>query len=198
VWKVPLREQIEPDVTETAPRAGYLVTAGFADAVARRLDSHRIRYRRLRRPVAVDAHVFRVTEAKVEPPFEGRTRVELTGSWSAERREVAAGALFVPIAQPRARVLVHLLEPAAPDSLAAWGFFNATLEQKEYMESYVAEEVARQMLADPAVRAAFDKQLEDPAFAASPERRLDFFYRRHPSWDERKDLLPVYRLDAPP
>src|SRR5687768_1881360 len=66
------------------------------------------------------------------------------------------------------------------------------------MEPYVAEEVARTMLLDPAVRAAFARALEDPAFAASPARRLEFFYRRHPSWDERKDLLPVLRLDAPP
>jgi hypothetical protein len=198
VWKVPLRDQIVPAVTEIAPRAGYLVTAGFADVVARRLDAHAIRYRRIGRALTASARVFRVTRAEYEPPFEGRTQAKLTGSWSAERRQVAPGALYIPIAQPRARVLMQLLEPAAPDSLAAWGFFNPTLEQKEYMEAYVAEEVAREMLADPAVRAAFEKELEDPAFAASPERRLEFFYRRHPSWDERRDLLPVYRLDAPP
>ena len=34
-------------------------------------------------------------------------------------------------------------------------------------------------------------------FAADPQARLDFFYRRHPSWDERRDLYPVYRADVP-
>jgi hypothetical protein len=34
-------------------------------------------------------------------------------------------------------------EPRAPDSFAAWGFFNAHFDQKEYMENYVAEEVMR-------------------------------------------------------
>jgi hypothetical protein len=33
-----------------------------------------------------------------------------------------------------------LLEPQAPDALAAWGRFNNAFEQKEYMEEYVAEE----------------------------------------------------------
>ena len=53
----------------------------------------------------------------------------------------------------------------------------------------------REMLAkDPALRAAFEKRVaEDPAFAKSPSARLDFFYRRHPAWDERHNLYPVYR-----
>ncbi len=37
---------------------------------------------------------------------------------------------------------------------------------------------------------------EDPEFARNPAARLDFFYRRHPSWDERYNLYPVYRVDA--
>ena len=60
---------------------------------------------------------------------------------------------------------------------------------------YVAEAVARDMLAgDPALRAEFEARLrEDPAFATDPGARLDFFRRRHPSWDERYNLYPVYR-----
>src|SRR5262249_28766966 len=98
------------------------------------------------------------------------------------------------------RLAMHLLEPEAPDSLAAWGFFNACLERKEYMEDYVAEEVARDMLArDPALREEFAKRLRDDAeFAKDPAARLDFFYRRHPSFDERWNLFPVYRVDSAP
>ena len=40
-----------------------------------------------------------------------------------------------------------LLEPQAPDSLAAWGFFNSCFEQKEHIEPYVAEQIAHAMLA---------------------------------------------------
>ena len=42
--------------------------------------------------------------------------------------------------------------------------------------------------------AEFERRLrEDAAFAGSPGARLEFFYRRHPSWDERYGLYPVYR-----
>ncbi len=88
-----------------------------------------------------------------------------------------------------------LLEPRDPDSLASWGFFNTAFERKEYMEAYVAEEVALEMLKkDAELKKAFERRLaEDPEFAKNPAARLDFFYQRHSSWDERYNLYPVYR-----
>jgi len=131
---------------------------------------------------------------------EGHQRMTLAGKWRGETHNLAAGALFVPLAQPRARLVMALLEPQAPDALAAWGDFNNAFEQKEYMEDYVAEEVAREMLsADPKLRAAFAQRLKDvPGLAAGPAARLDFFYRRHTTWDERYNLYPVLRVDVAP
>jgi len=90
-----------------------------------------------------------------------------------------------------------LLEPTAADSLAAWGFFNSCFELKESFEPYVAEQIAREMLArDPAIAAEFKAKLaSDAAFAASPSARLEFFNRRHESWDERYNLYPILRTD---
>jgi hypothetical protein len=121
------------------------------------------------------------------------------GTYHAEARDLPAGSLFVPIAQPRARLLMHLFEPLAPDSLVAWGFFNVAFQQQEYMEAYVAEEEARKMLAaSPALKAEFEARLADPAFAASLAERLRFFYRRHPAWDERVNLVPIVRVGTSP
>jgi hypothetical protein len=123
----------------------------------------------------------------------------VTGAWKNQRADLAAGSLFVPIAQPKARLLMALLEPQAPDSYLAWGFFNNRFERKEYMEDYVAEEVAREMLKDPAVKAEFEARLaSDKAFAASPEQRLDFFARKHSSWDTHYQVYPVLRTDTAP
>jgi hypothetical protein len=149
-----------------------------------------------RKGVAVE--VFKASEATFEAvSYEGRQRVSVKGTWSRETRDVPQGSLFVPVAQPGAPLLLHLLEPQAPDSLVAWGFLNPVFEQKEYMESYVAEEIGEAMLKkDPAVLAEFEKALTDPAFAADPKRRLDFFYRRSPYWDTAKDVVPIFRVDA--
>ena len=95
-------------------------------------------------------------------------------------------------------LLAYLLEPESPDSFLSWGFFNGIFEQKETADSFVAEEMAREMLKkDPKLKAEFDKKLaEDQEFARSPAERLRFFYRRSPYWDERFGLYPVYRVSA--
>ncbi len=195
VWNVPLYEEVEPAVTVTAPTGGYVVDGGYSPMVAKLLAHHGIAFRPVSSSTPAEVEVFRATKVTYAPgPFEGRTRATVTGAWSAETRTFDRGAIFIPIAQPAARLVLHLFEPTLPDSLAQWGHFNAAFEHKEYMEAYVAEEVARRMLEDPSVRAAFDAALAaDPEMAKSPEKRLEFFYRRHASWDERVDLLPVYR-----
>ena len=92
-----------------------------------------------------------------------------------------------------------LLEPQAPDALVAWGEFNNYFERKEYMEDYVAEEVARDMLKDPKVKAEFERRLkDDAAFAGDPQARLEFFARRHSSWDTQYRRYPVMRTDTAP
>jgi murein tripeptide amidase MpaA len=195
IWRIPLRDEVVPKVRARVPREGYYIDGGFAPEVAAVLDHHGIRYTRAPDDARLELDVFRAARVKLLPPFEGRTRTELEGTWTRETRTLDRGAIFVPIHQPLARLIVHLLDPAAPDSLAAWGVFATAFERKEYMEAYVAEQVARDMLAqDPELGAVFAAALAaDPELAASPARRLDWFYRRHPSWDERLDLLPVYR-----
>ena len=74
-------------------------------------------------------------------PFEGCQRATFVGQGRDESQPIAAGSLLVPVEQRLARLILALLEPQAPDSLAAWGLFNACFEQKEQMERYVAEQI---------------------------------------------------------
>ena len=202
VWHVPLRDTVEPTLTVTAPRGGYLVPAAWAARVRVRLDLHGVRYQVVQRETAAQpAQQFHASEVKsASSSFESRVTLALQGTWETASLATKTGDLFVPIAQPRARIVMALLEPMAPDSLARWGEFNAAFERKEYMEPYVAEQVAQEMLAkDPALAAEFAKKLDsDAAFAASPDARLDFFYWRHAAADKRYRVYPVARLDAAP
>jgi murein tripeptide amidase MpaA len=197
IWKLPLKYEVKPALTVTAPTLGYFVPAAHAAWMSDRLAVHGIEFERLASPRPAQAvQTFRTDKVSTEAAsFEGRSRTAVEGSWRDEPRDIGAGALFVPIAQPKARLVMSLLEPQAPDSFVSWGFFGTSFEKKEYLENYVAEGVARQMLEkDPALRKEFERRLhEDAAFAGSPEARLEFFHRRHPSWDERYGLYPVYR-----
>lgn len=200
VWEVPYFVELEPAVTATVPREGYLVPPAVAGWLGDKLALHGFSFRRIDRDVrGAEVEVFRAEAAKFDPaPYEGRMRVSVQGAWKPERRDIPAGSLFVPSAQKGSTLLVHLLDPAGPDSFLQWGFFNAFFEQKEYMEDYVAEQVARKMLEDPSLKSEFERRLkEDPAFAKDAAARLRFFYARHPSFDERLNLYPILRLQAP-
>jgi hypothetical protein len=200
VWHVPLRDTIVAKTEAQAPRGGYIVTAANAEWLGQKLALHGVRFEKLAHETGSAAvETFRATKVTFSTEaFEGHTMLTFEGAWAPEKRAISAGSLFVPIAQPNARLVVALLEPRGVDSLAAWGFFDSAFEQKEWMEPYVAEQVASEMLArDPKVAAAFKKRLaEDPKFAADPDARLDYFYRLSPSWDERLNLYPVYRVEA--
>lgn len=197
IWKLPLRDEIVPGLAVAAPKGGYLVPAAYADAVAAKLRTHGIEYDLLDRAFPEQhVEVFRdETPSFAAASSESHQRLTVDGEWKTETHDIGAGALFIPIAQPRARLAMTLLEPLAPDSLLAWGFFNNAFEQKEYMEDYVAEDVAREMLArDPSLHERFERRVkEDPKFAADPQARLEFFYRLHTAWDERFGLYPVVR-----
>ena len=197
IWNVPLKDEIAPKIVTRIPRAGYIVDGSFAALLAPVLEQHGIRYEHVRGTPRVAVETFRATKVTFQPPFEGRTRVELEGAWAAETRTLERGAIFVPTHQRLVRILVHLMDPAGPDSFAQWGFLTPAFEKKEYIETYVIEEQARKLLEhDDKLRSEFDAAMaKDPELRQSPERIREWFYRRHPAWDERYNLLPIYRSD---
>jgi hypothetical protein len=200
IWHVNLREEVVPDAIITAPLSGYIVPAAQATAVAEKLRQHGITFHVMQKAMELaSVETFRATSVSMSPQsIEGHQTSKLAGKWQTEQRAIARGALFIPIAQVKARLVTAMFEPLAPDALVNWGWFNNSFEQKEYMEAYVAEEVAREQLAaDPVLKSVFEKKLAaEPDFAKNPGARLAFFAQRHSSWDERYRLYPVMRTAA--
>jgi hypothetical protein len=185
-------DRFETTVEVERPRA-YLVPPQWTEVIDV-LRAHGLRLLRLAEPLSPGVGGYRLSEPKwQEAPFEGRHMVSFKSEWAdGVTREFPEGTVVVPLDQPDSALAVNLLDPQAPDALAAWGFFDAIFEQKEYFESYVMERMAQEMLdRDPALRSEFEAALADPKFAASPRLRLEFFYRRSPYWDNRIGLYPV-------
>jgi hypothetical protein len=194
-------DHLEPALTVTQP-AGYLVPQEWTK-VADLLAVHGVRYRRFARAWSDTVEQARVVEwhAPAEP-HEGHFALDIRKVEPVRRlRAFRPGDVWVPLDQRSALVAVHLLEAQAPDALLRWNFFDTVLEKKEYGEAYIVEPMARKMMqADPALAKEFrDKVASDPAFAANPHERLDFFFRHSPWADPEQDLVPVARaLRAPP
>ena len=198
-FEVPRFQRMKVTASARVPEA-YVVPAEWTEMIAR-LEAQGIAYHRLAAPRTLTVASYRLQQAVFgRRPREGRQPVETVSIEDIEEtRTFAAGSVVVPTSQRTARLIVHLLEPASPDSLLRWGFFNTVFEQKEYGESYVLEPLAREMLGkDPGLKAAFErKKAEDAAFAASPEAQLNWFYQRSPWGDPTLNDYPVGKLFDP-
>jgi murein tripeptide amidase MpaA len=178
------------------PPSAYLIPRQWTEVIER-LALHGLGLERLTEGADLEVESYRFSDAHwQQTPFEGRHPVTYKVSTVRERRSFPPGTVLLRMNQRAARVALNALEPQAPDAFAAWGFFDAVFEQKEYAEDYVMETVAREMLAkDPKLKEEFESKLRsDTAFAANPSARLHFFYERSPYWDTQMNLYPVARL----
>jgi hypothetical protein len=174
----------------------YIVPPQWKEAIAV-LEAHGLALQPTREAMTLDVESYRFSKVEWPAgPFEGRFMPKFQAELIKERRTFPTGSIIVPLDNHLAKLAVNLLEPEAPDSLLAWGFFNAIFEQKEYGEAYVLENLAREMLSsNSALREEFVRKLEsDAGFASSPDRRLQFFYERSPYWDPYMNVYPVGRI----
>ncbi len=191
---VPYIVQSEASVTVSRPKA-YWIPAPYRDVIER-MRRQGIRVDTQDAPRTLSVTEYRMTGAGIDPePSEGRARAHGTPVAETHTETFPAGSARIPTDQPLGDLAVLLLEPGSQDSFYRWGFFLGMLERTEYVEGYVMEPMASQMLADDPrlARAFMDSLRTGPAFAGDPRARLRFFYDRTPYADSRYDLYPVAR-----
>ena len=201
--EAPFYQDARPLVAVSPPLA-YVVPPQWREVIGV-LAAHGLSMRRLGEATTLEVESYRLREAKFNPSsrgdfstFEGRVLVNFKSEPLSEKRTYPAGSVVVLLTPETARAALHQLEPDAPDSLARWGFFNSIFEQKEYVEDYILEELAREMLSkDENLRREFERRVaSDPAFRGSSSARLRFFYERSPYWDVQMGLYPVGRINS--
>ena len=202
---IPLYNDFQPAFSVAPPRA-YIVPAQWTRVIDL-LRAHGIQMQPTTAAWESEVEIYRCTPHFHNILFEGRHPMSIGDFEDAghyqpickpakEKLWFAPGSMVVPLDQRTAKIVVHLLEPDAPDSMVQWGFFDAIFEQKEFGEPYVLEKLAREMLAkDPGLQAEFEKKLaDDKAFAGDSDARLNFFFDHSPYRDSRIGLYPVGRL----
>lgn len=111
--------------------AAYYVPAEL-DGVANLLTLHGVRVVPLETDRRVTAQRFRVDSTRVAArEFQGHREREVFGEWVSTEVDLPSGTLEVPMDQPLARLVFHLLEPRAPDGVVNWNMLDAVLEEAE-------------------------------------------------------------------
>lgn len=195
IWQLTIFPNSKADKYVSLPEA-YLVPPQCI-SIIEGLKLHGIKMTPLQKEMTLEVKSSRFRNVNWQKrPYEGHHKLTYELADSIEQRTFPAGTMMVEMNQRTARVIAHLLEPASPDSYAAWGFFDGFLEQKEYSESYVMETMAREMIRkNPALKTEFEKKKStDKAFASNPDEMLNWFYSKSPYWDRNFNLYPIGRI----
>jgi len=184
---------------------GYLIPVAWKN-LADVLALHGVEMSRLNKPVTEEFETYRFTNPKfAATSFEGRVMLDFDARLVKERITIPAGSFWVPAGQRRARLISSMLEPAAPDSLAKWGFLNPVFEgggggggrgARGGLGEYLSEPIARRMMADsPELRRQFDQKLaSDPQFAADAQARLRWWFEQSKYEPGDNGRYPVVRV----
>ena len=148
--------------------------------MADELALHGVEMERTAKPVDQEFETYRFSNIKFAlSSSEGHVMINFDSKLVKEKIAIPAGAYWVPMKQRRARLILAMLDPDAPDSLAKWGFLNAVFEGRgDGVGEYLSEPIARRMMADsPDLRKQFEARLaSDPQFAADSRARLQWWF----------------------
>jgi len=195
VWHLTYFPHCEADKAVSLPEA-YLIPPQCS-AVIEKLKLHGVKMTPLTHNITLEVKSLRFSNVKwMERSYEGHHKLNYNLADTTFTRTYAAGSMLVDMNQRTARVIAHILEPASPDSYASWGYFDAYLEQKEYVESYVMETMARKMIQEnPALLKEFEqKKAGDHAFASDPDQMLNWFFSKSPYFDKQYNLYPIGKI----
>jgi hypothetical protein len=174
-----IHDQIDTTAEVQMP-LGYLIPSAWKE-LADELALHGVEMERTPKAMEQEFETYRFSGVKFgTAPFEGRIMVDFEAKLVKEKIEIPAGSYWVPLKQRRARLIMAMLEPQAPDSLARWGFCNAVFEGREGVGEYLSEPIARRMMADsPELRKQFEERVAaDAAFAGDRRARIEWWMER--------------------
>ncbi len=192
---IPWFRYYQSSLTVEKPEA-YIIPEAYG-RVIKRLKVNGVKMQRLEEDRKVEVEMYRIKDFETRNAYEGHylhSKVEVekeVHNWLFQK-----GDYIIKTDQAANRYIVETLEPQAPDSWFAWNFFDGILQQKEYFSSYVFEDVAAEYLEqNPDIKKALEKKKqEDPEFAKSGRKQLDFVYKRSPWHEPTYRLYPVGRI----
>lgn len=118
--------------TISMPR-GWLIPRAEASAAAlaatlERLRLHGVRIDTVAAPSDLGVERFTIAGyTRADRTFQNRNEAKLTGSYAKATLAADAGALFIPAAQPLARLAFYLLEPESDDGFVTWNVLETGL-----------------------------------------------------------------------
>lgn len=175
----------------------YIIPQGWWK-VTDRLQANNVTMWQLKKDSSLEVEWYRIEDFKsYTKPYEGHhPNMNIKISVHHQTMHFRKGDWYIPMNQAANRFLIETLEPRAQDSYFVWNFFDPVLSQKEGYSDYDFEDIAAEYLKKhPELQEKMNKKkTEDPSFAKSAGRQLNFVFENSP-WIEPAYLqYPVFRV----
>lgn len=167
-----------PTIIVEKPLA-YIVPQGWWNVIER-LKLNGVEMKRLKSDTLLEVESYYIENFDTRtPPFEGHylhSNVELRKV--NQKRKFFKGDYIIYTNQPANNFIIQVLEPQATDSYFNWNFFDATLQQKEYFDPYLFEDIADSLLnSKQSLKEQFEEmKLTDEKFRNDGYAQLKFIY----------------------
>lgn len=195
-------ETIEHDGIDTTAEAqeplGFIIPLEWKE-IADQLKLHGVELETIPKALDQEFETWRFTDVKYVNSGEAGQLMDYTLNPVKEKMEVPAGSWWVPLHQSRARLIMALLHPAAPDALIRLGFAAPIFQQMGRIGAnpYLSVPIATKVAEDhPELMKEFEAKVKaDAAFAADPQARISWWSARsnyQPSAVNRYPVLQVW------
>lgn len=166
------------DVTVTKPDSYIVPQAWWQVIDLLKLNGVEIQRLDEDKSIEVESYYIEKFDTRTQP-YEGHylhSHVQLRKV--VQTRQFYKGDYVINTNQHCNNFIMQVLEPQAIDSYFNWNFFDAILQQKEYFDPYVFEDIADSLLnSKPGLKEEFErKKSEEEKFRSDGEAQLKFIY----------------------
>lgn len=186
-------------VTNSTNLPKYYIIPQAWQQVVEKLETAGVHVVKLKSDLALNVSQTFITDYKtIDRPYEGHylhydtKTIKKTGEVL-----LYAGDYVVETNQLTNYFIGNVLCAEGIDSYFNWGFFDATLQQKEWFSDYVFEEKAQDILnANPGLKTTLDKAIKkDTVLANSHWKQLEFIYQQSAYYENTVNRYPVFEYN---
>ena len=130
--KVPVYDRFDPVLEQTIPYA-FVIPQEQAPVVLEHMRRHGLFIEQLVEGTTLPVERFAIDSiARRGQPFQGHQEVSLEGRWQRDSVALPAGTYVLRGGQPKAILMLYLLDPQSDDGLVTWNVMDPWLQQGQH------------------------------------------------------------------
>ncbi len=183
---------------KTVKKPEYYIIPQAWERVIMRLKLNNIKMKQFTQDTVIQVTAYYIDDFSTRDLYENHyLHYGIKTHTKKEEIQFYKGDYIVPVNQSGNYFIIATLEPDADDSFFAWNFFDAVLQNKEWISDYLFEETALKILKEhPEIKENLEAaKKQNPNLAKNHYMQLFFIYKNSEYFEKNYRRYPVYRKE---